>query len=106
MVHHRAGLARLARRSDHADDLDAWIAHLQRDWRSAELSAREGALLAYADKLTRTPAGMVEEDLGPLREAGLSDAAILEANLVVAYFAYANRIADGLGVVLEPGREG
>ena len=41
-----------------------------------------------------------------MRDAGLSDQAILEANLVVAYFAYANRIADGLGVSLEPDREG
>ena len=49
---------------------------------------------------------MVEADLAPLRAAGLSDRAILEANLVVAYFAYANRIADGLGITLEDGREG
>jgi alkylhydroperoxidase family enzyme len=40
-----------------------------------------------------------------LRAVDLSDRAILEANLVVAYFAYVNRIADGLGVRLEPGRE-
>ena len=37
---------------------------------------------------------------------GLSDRAILELNLVVSYFAYANRIADGLGVQLEPDRDG
>ena len=45
---------------------------------------------------------MLPEDLTPLRDAGLSDRAILEANLVVAYFAYANRVASGLGVQLEP----
>jgi len=105
VVHHRAGLARLARGSEHAEGLDAWIAHLQRDWRSAELSGRERALLEYADKLTRRPGAMQPDDLDPLRTQGLSDAAILEANLVVAYFAYANRIADGLGVALEPERE-
>lgn len=99
MAHHRAGLARLTRRISGRDA--AWIAHLLQDWRSAELSDRERALLVYADKLTRTPGAMLEDDLGPLRHAGLSDGAILQANLVVAYFAFANRIADGLGVQLE-----
>lgn len=70
------------------------------------MTERERALLTYADKLTATPAQMVEADLAPLRAAGLSDRAILEANLVVAYFAYANRIADGLGITLEDDREG
>jgi len=37
-----------------------------------------------------------------MRAAGCGDDEILEANLVVAYFAYANRIADGLGIRLEP----
>ncbi len=44
---------------------------------------------------------MAESDLDALRAAGLSDADLLDANLVVAYFAYVNRIADGLGVQLE-----
>lgn len=34
-------------------------------------------------------------------EAGLSDAEILDANQVAAYYAYANRLVDGLGVRLE-----
>ena len=80
-----------------------WIEQLATDWHAADLTDREAALLGYAEKLTLTPAGMVEEDVAALRAAGLSDAAILEANLVVAYFAYANRIADGLGVSLEEG---
>lgn len=33
--------------------------------------------------------------------AGLADRDILDANLVTAYFAYVNRIADGLGVALD-----
>ena len=44
---------------------------------------------------------MVVEDVAVLGEVGLSDPAILAANLTVAYFAYVNRIADGLGVTLE-----
>ena len=37
-----------------------------------------------------------------LRAAGFSDRAILDIAQVVAYYAYVNRIADGLGVSLEP----
>lgn len=33
-----------------------------------------------------------------LREAGYSDGEVLEINQVVSYFAYANRMAMGLGV--------
>lgn len=59
-------------------------------------------MLRYADKLTRTPGAMEEADLTPLREAGFSDADILHVAEVTAYYAYVNRIADGLGVGLEP----
>ncbi len=71
------------------------------DYTTAELTPRERSLLDYAAKLTRTPAAMEASDLAPLREAGLSDRDILDANLTVAYFAYVNRIADGLGVAIE-----
>jgi len=101
VVHHRAGLARTTRRTHD----DAWRAAVEANWRSAPLSERERALLVYADKLTRTPGAMSRDDLAPLRAAGLGDRGILEACMVVAYFAYANRLADGLGVTLEPERE-
>lgn len=58
-------------------------------------------MLAYAEKLTLRPWAMVEDDVAALRRAGLSDAAILDINQVTAYYAYANRLADGLGVALE-----
>jgi alkylhydroperoxidase family enzyme len=37
-----------------------------------------------------------------LRTLGLDDVAIHDAAQAVAYFSYINRIADGLGVDLEP----
>jgi alkylhydroperoxidase family enzyme len=40
-------------------------------------------------------------DVDRLREHGLSDEAILHAVEVIAYFAFVNRLADGLGVQLE-----
>ena len=97
MAHHRVGLARHTRRTHPADLADQVLD----DWRNAPLSPRERALLVYAEKLTRTPAAMVQDDVQALRDAGLSDTGVLEVALVVAYFAYANRLADGLGVAQE-----
>ncbi len=53
-------------------------------------------------KLTRTPGGMTEGDVKRLRDLGLSDRAITDATQVIAFFNYINRVADGLGVDLEP----
>jgi uncharacterized peroxidase-related enzyme len=58
-------------------------------------------MLDYAVKLTRTPGEMREGDLDALRSCGLSDRDILDVNQVTAYFAYVNRVADGLGVVTD-----
>ena len=44
---------------------------------------------------------MAEADLDPMRAAGLSDRDILDANLITCYFAYVNRLADGLGIAIE-----
>ena len=58
-------------------------------------------MLDYAVKLTREPWAMVEADVEALRAAGWSDAAILDVNQVTGYYAFVNRLADGLGVELE-----
>ena len=58
-------------------------------------------MLEYVEKLTLRPWDMVEGDVGALREAGFSDAAILDINQVTGYYAFVNRLADGLGVELE-----
>ena len=71
------------------------------DWREAGISAADHAMLNYAEKLTIRPWDMVEADVQHLREAGFSDAAVLDINQVTAYYAYVNRLADGLGVGLE-----
>lgn len=65
------------------------------------LSAADHALLEYADKLTRTPATIRAADVEAVRRAGFDDRAIHDACAIVAYYAFVNRIADGLGVELE-----
>jgi NAD(P)H-hydrate epimerase len=52
-------------------------------------------------QLTHEPSSVARADLEPLHAHGLDDRAIVDLNQVVAYFNYANRIADGLGVELE-----
>ena len=81
---------------------DDTVAALIDDWRTATLEPVDRAICVYVDKLTRTPGAMTQEDLTPLRDAGLDDTAIHDVCTVAAYFAYINRIADGLGVDLEP----
>lgn len=79
------------------------LAALSTDWRQAELSAVDRALCELAERMTREPASLSEADVHRLRATGLVDAAIHLAVQVVAYFNYINRVADALGVDLEPG---
>jgi len=55
----------------------------------------------YVEKLTLRPWEMVEADVIALRKNGFSDSGILDINQVTGYYAYINRLADGLGVELE-----
>ena len=96
MHHHGESLRRL--KLD-PETIDA----LKLDYSKARLEPRHQALLAYAQKLATMPWKVVPEDLEELRRAGYDDAAIHDAALVVAYFSFANRLADGLGVELETG---
>lgn len=80
------------------DDL---LRAVEADWTTAPLSDARKAMLGYAVKLTRTPGEMLESDVTGLRDAGFSDRDILDIAEVVAYYAYVNRIADGLGVSTE-----
>lgn len=59
-------------------------------------------MLTYVEALTLEPAGMTQDHVTALRAAGFTDADVLGIVEVTAYFAYVNRIADGLGVQLEP----
>lgn len=58
-------------------------------------------MLDYCLKLTLEPAEMVADDVVALRDLGFEDNAILDICQVASYFAFVNRIADGLGVELE-----
>ena len=61
----------------------------------------ELALLNYAEKLTCNPGEMVQADVQQLKDAGVPDGEILEANQIVGYFNYVNRCLNGLGVTTD-----
>ena len=52
-------------------------------------------------KLTLEPWYMTEADVGQLRRVGFSDRDILDMNMITGYYAFANRLVDGLGVEVE-----
>lgn len=58
-------------------------------------------MLDYAPKLTNLPSEITAEDVDRLRQAGFSDRAIHDICAITAYYAFVNRIFDGLGVALE-----
>lgn len=63
------------------------------------------AVLDWAGRLARRPETASAADIAALRAAGLTDRAILDAVLTVAYFSYANRLVMALGLAIEPGFE-
>ena len=76
---------------------------VKRDWRTAaNLAPPERALCAYAEKATRAPSTCGAADVETLRAAGFDDVSIHDAVQVISYFNYINRVADCLGVDLEP----
>ncbi len=58
-------------------------------------------MLEFSVKLTLAPGSMQEADVESLRRVDFSDRDVLDIVEVVAYYAYANRLADGLGIGLE-----
>lgn len=58
-------------------------------------------MLDYVTKLTREPWRVDDSDVQALRAEGFTDAGILDIVLVAGYYAFVNRLAQGLGVPLE-----
>jgi uncharacterized peroxidase-related enzyme len=77
---------------------DERLARFINDFESIELPEKVKIILQYAKKLTVEPDMMVKKDISVLRKAGYGDEEILEINLIVSYFNFVNRIANGLGV--------
>lgn len=66
------------------------------------MSEPDQALCAWAEKVTLKLSEAGQADVDALRALDLSDDAISDAAQVIGYFNYINRIAESLGVDLEP----
>ncbi|MGE0845645.1 MAG: peroxidase-related enzyme [Flavobacteriaceae bacterium] len=63
------------------------------NWRAADLSPRHHAMLVFADKMTRSPAEIVETDRQALRDAGFGDRDIWDIASIAGFFNMSNRVA-------------
>ena len=97
-MHHGAGLRKLTKD-------DALVRALSDDYREASLEPAERAMLDFVAKLTLKPRDMERADLEALRAVGFDDRSIHDIVFVAGYYAFVNRVADGLGVSLEPDRK-
>jgi uncharacterized peroxidase-related enzyme len=78
---------------------DERIAKFRNDYTSAKLSNKEITLCEFAVTLTLHPEKANQSDITKtMRALGLSDAAILDATLVISYFNFVNRMVMGLDV--------
>jgi uncharacterized peroxidase-related enzyme len=73
------------------------------DYRRANLTGRERAILDYAVKVTKDPGACGESDIEALRADGLSDADIWDVIEVAAMYNFTNRLAMATGMM--PNRE-
>lgn len=97
VAHHGPRLAKLV-----GDDVARAVA---RDYREANIAARDRVLLDHAVAMTCEPDERGPGDLDRLREYGFDDAAILRVTELAAWYSSMNRIVLALGVELEAGRE-
>ncbi len=76
---------------------------IAQNWRAANLSKRQQAMLAFASKLTEAPDKIEEEDRAALRAAGFSDRDIWDIAAVASFYNMSNRMAAA--VEMRPNRE-
>ncbi len=67
------------------------------DWQSAPIDEKLKRMLGFLEKLTLAPQEIAPDDVTPLRETGITDAAIEDAIHVAVVFNMMDRIADSLG---------
>jgi uncharacterized peroxidase-related enzyme len=86
VVAHGAILRVRARDTEIADRVAA-------NWRTAPVTERQRAMLAFAVKLARMPEDLDESDFADLRGHGFSDDDIWDIGAVTGFFAFSNRMA-------------
>ena len=88
----------------HSDDPEL-ASHVMHDFSQADLDPQTKGMLEYAAKLTKNPTSMEKSDVEGLRQLGLTDEQILSVVLITCNFNFMTRLADGLGVEVDDGRQ-
>lgn len=76
------------------------------NWRAADLDARQSAMLAFAEKLTRASSEVTEGDRALLRDHGFSDRDIWDIAAVTGFFNMTNRVASATAMAPNPDYHG
>ena len=74
----------------------------QRDFRAAGLSARDVAMLSYAETISKNASRVTPEDIGRLRSVGFTDVQICDIALCAAFRCFVSRFFDAVGAGPEP----
>jgi len=80
-------IARIRARDPHIAD------QVATDWRKADLTERQRAIVGFAVKLAVRPAEVTDADLDALRAHGLSEDDVWDVGSITALFALSNRMA-------------
>jgi len=80
-------IARIRARDPHIAD------QVATDWRKADLTERQRAIVGFAVRLALRPAEVTDADLDALRAHGLSEDDVWDVGSITALFALSNRMA-------------
>jgi alkylhydroperoxidase family enzyme len=75
---------------------------VQRDFRSAGLTARDVEMLSYAETIAKDASRVTHEHIARLRSVGFSDVQICDIALCASFRCFVSRFFDAVGAGPEP----
>ncbi len=78
------------------------VKHLKADPANAPLEPQDKAMIDFALRLTREPSTVRREHIESLKRHGFSEEQVVDIVLITCTFNFMDRLADGLGVELDP----
>lgn len=78
------------------------VKHLKIDPANAPLDPADKAMIDFALKLTREPSSVKQQEIELLKQHGFSEEQVVDIVLITCTFNFMDRLADGLGVELDP----
>ena len=85
----------------HSQDLKM-ASYFLSDYTQAPLSSTDRRILDFAVQVTQVPSALTKNDVEQLRDAGLEESQILDVVLIGCLSNFMDRLANSLGVDLEP----